>query len=258
MINAFDVQKRVVGAIVLREIHTRFGHSRIGYMWEILEHSAHILILAAIFSLLNRSAPIGNNFGVFFATGLIPYLLCIHLDKQIMNAANGNQPLLSYPMVTPFDLMMGRAILECATSVVIIVLFLGVGFFFNLLEPVHSLIQLFMAFATVIALGIGLGMINSVILLYFPSYKSIHPFLMRPFYFISGIFFTANSLPLGVQKALYFNPLFHINEWVRSAFFTNYESYFVDKAYVVSVSIVFLFIGLSVERLTKEKVRQAC
>lgn len=255
MINALVLQRRVISALVLREIHTRYGDRQFGYLWEIIEHAAHILILSAIFMTLQRSSPIGNSFGVFFATGLVPYLLFQHIDKQVMSAVSSNQALLSYPMVMPFDLILARTILECATSGVVIMLFLAAGFYFDVLVPIDSFFGLFMAFATVIAFSMGIGMINSVIVLYFPSYKSIHAFITRPFYFISGIFFTADSLPIELQKALFFNPLLHISEWVRSAFFSEYESGFLNKFYVVSLSIVFLFIGLLVERLTKEKVR---
>jgi capsular polysaccharide transport system permease protein len=258
MINAFAVQKRVISALILREIHTRYGNRQFGYLWEIVEHIAHILLLSVIFSLLQRATPVGDSFGVFFATGLIPFLLFSHIDKQIMNAVNGNQALLSYPMVMPFDLIIARTILECATTGVVIVLFLAAGFYFKLLAPVDSVLDLFMAFATVIVIGMGLGMINSAIILYVETYKSIYPFFMRPLYFISGIFYTADSLPREAQQALFFNPLLHVNEWVRSAFFISYESHFVDKFYVVSVGVVLLFLGLLLENLTKEKVRQIC
>lgn len=258
MIDAFAVQKRVIAALVLREIHTRYGNRQFGYLWEIIEHVAHILILSVLFMLLQRSAPIGGNFGVFFATGLIPYLLFQHIDRQIMNAAGSNQPLLTFPMVMPFDLIIARTALECATTGVVIMLFLAAGFYFNLLAPVDSLFGLFMAFATVIVFAMGIGIINSVIVLNFPSYKTLHSFLIRPFYFMSGIFYVADMLPLEVQHMLFFNPLLHITEWVRSAFFSEYESHFLNKFYVVSISIIFLFAGLVVERLTKEKVRRIC
>lgn len=258
MIDAFAVQRRVISALILREIHTRYGNRQFGYLWEIIEHVAHILILSVLFLLLQRSAPIGNNFGLFFATGLIPFLLFQHIDRQIMNAVSSNQPLLSYPMVMPFDLIVARTILECATSGVVIMLFVMAGFYFDMLVPVDSIFGLFMAFMTLIAFSMGMGIINSAIVLYFPSYKTLYSFLTRPLYFISGIFFVADSLPLEAQQMLCFNPLLHISEWVRSAFFTEYESHFLDKFYVVSVSIFFLFIGLLVERITKEKVRRIC
>ncbi|MGR8933304.1 MAG: ABC transporter permease [Gammaproteobacteria bacterium] len=256
MSSAFDIQKRVIGALILREIHTRYGDRQFGYLWEIFEHVAHILVLVVLFTLLSRSPPIGDSFGVFFATGLIPFLLFMHITQQVVNAVNNNQPLLSYPMVLPLDLMVARALLECATTGVVIMLFLAVGFYFNLFMPVDSLLDIFIAFALIIPLGIGYGMVVALLKFYSPVFATLYSFLNRPLYFMSGLFYIADNLPIGVQKVLFFNPLLHINEWVRSGFYSTYESHFLDKYYVVSVSIVFLFIGLVVERLTKDKVRQ--
>lgn len=47
--SGFEVQKVTVEALFLREIRTRFGKFRLGYLWAILEPSAHLLILLGIF-----------------------------------------------------------------------------------------------------------------------------------------------------------------------------------------------------------------
>ncbi len=46
--SGFEVQKVTVEALFLREIRTRFGKFRLGYLWAILEPSAHLLILLKI------------------------------------------------------------------------------------------------------------------------------------------------------------------------------------------------------------------
>jgi tetratricopeptide (TPR) repeat protein len=67
-------QLRVVHALIIRETRTRFGDSRLGYGWALLEPILHIALLSAVFSLLMRgSPPIGTNFFVFYFTGLIRY-----------------------------------------------------------------------------------------------------------------------------------------------------------------------------------------
>lgn len=256
MINAFSMQKRVIAALILREIHTHYGDRKFGYLWVIIEYIMHIVFLGLMFTLLGRSAPIGGNLIVFFATGLIPFLLFRHINGEVINAVNGNQPLLSYPMVFPIDLMVARTILECATTGVVVAVFLAVGFYFNLLKSVDSILDILLAFLAIVPISIGFGMIVALLQFYVPLYKTIHRYLMRPLYFISGIFFLADSLPLQAQQALFFNPLLHIVEWVRSDFFVEYESHFVDKLYVVKVGVMMLFFGLLAERFTKNRVRQ--
>lgn len=67
-------QARVVHALIIRETRTRFGDSRLGYGWALIEPILHIALLAAMFSLLMRGRPpIGTHFFLFYFTGLVRY-----------------------------------------------------------------------------------------------------------------------------------------------------------------------------------------
>jgi len=67
-------QARVVHALVIRETRTRFGDSRLGYGWALIEPMLHLVLLSTVFSLLmHGSPPIGTHFFVFYYTGLIRY-----------------------------------------------------------------------------------------------------------------------------------------------------------------------------------------
>jgi tetratricopeptide (TPR) repeat protein len=65
---------RVLHALIVRETRTRFGESRLGYGWALIEPVTHILLLSAVFSLLmHGSPPLGTHFFLFYFTGLVPY-----------------------------------------------------------------------------------------------------------------------------------------------------------------------------------------
>jgi len=54
----------------------------------------------------------------------------------------------------------------------------------------------------------------------YPSIRTItNPLLGRPLFFTSGIFFTAEMIPSEIRQYLLYNPLLHMIEIVRSAFF---------------------------------------
>jgi capsular polysaccharide transport system permease protein len=46
--DAFAVQMRVIGALIMRELHTRYGRENIGYLWMILEPALLATGVAAI------------------------------------------------------------------------------------------------------------------------------------------------------------------------------------------------------------------
>ena len=57
---------RVLIALFIREMITRYGRSIGGYAWAILEPVGWILMLSAIFSSFIRTPPLGQNFPLFF------------------------------------------------------------------------------------------------------------------------------------------------------------------------------------------------
>ena len=67
-------QLRVIRALIIRETRTRFGESRLGYGWALIEPIAHIALLSAVFAwLMKGQPPIGREFFIFYYTGVIPY-----------------------------------------------------------------------------------------------------------------------------------------------------------------------------------------
>ena len=64
---------RVVAALMLREMDTRFGRAAGGYLWAIAQPLGAILLLAVAFSLMLRTPPMGTSFMLFYATGIVPF-----------------------------------------------------------------------------------------------------------------------------------------------------------------------------------------
>jgi tetratricopeptide (TPR) repeat protein len=72
-------QCRVIQALIIRETRTRFGDSKLGYGWALLEPILHITLLSAVFSLMMQGRPpIGAHFFIFYFTGLIPYYMFVN------------------------------------------------------------------------------------------------------------------------------------------------------------------------------------
>ena len=73
------VQWRVIHAIIMRETATRYGDSKIGFLWAFFEPLAHVGTFIFIFSMIGRTAPIGNDIPTFILTGIIPWLMFNHI-----------------------------------------------------------------------------------------------------------------------------------------------------------------------------------
>src|SRR5205823_2306288 len=53
----FGNQRRVIGALIIRETRTRFADSKLGYGWALIEPVLHIMLLSATFSILMHGQP---------------------------------------------------------------------------------------------------------------------------------------------------------------------------------------------------------
>ncbi len=81
--------------------------------------------------------------------------------------------------------------------------------------------------------------------------------LMRPLFWISKIFFTAQSLPDKAREALLWNPMLHATELVRSGWFTSYDEHHVDLTYVAWWIGALTLAGLLLERTVRRRIEMS-
>lgn len=79
--------------------------------------------------------------------------------------------------------------------------------------------------------------------------------LMRPFFWVSGIFFTAQDLPLLYRDKALYNPVLHVVELVRAGWFPGYQDVYADIPYVLLWILGLSFVGLSLETFTRRKIQ---
>lgn len=252
---ALSIQGRVLYALILREALAKHGKSRIGYIWALLEPITQVLMLVAIFSALGRRSPVGGDLAVFFTTGIVPWLIYSSLSSRMSGALGANQALLSYPHVTPFDVLAGRALLDAVTLLVVFVLIVVSLRLVGMAFEVYDLFNVLMGLLTLMVFSAGVGLINSSIRVYFDSWDKLFNTINRPLYFLSGVFFTAAGLPPQARQYLQWNPIFQCIEWVRSGFFSTYQNTYINYGYAVGCSLTMLLIGAYATQYTRHKAR---
>lgn len=255
---ALATQGRVIHAIMLRELKTRFGRQKLGYLWAILEPAAFIALFALMFAYGNQTAPSGMPVVQFMITGFGPFLLFRNTMAQTLNAIESNRILLTFPQVTPTDLVLARALLEMATLTVVFFLLLAGAEALGFDIRIENLLTVFIVLGCFAMTGLGLGAFFAGLVPFVRSMPQIVSILAgRPLFFTSGLFFTAEMLPQGIREILLVNPLLHMAEWLRSAFFVEFESQFVNVSYAVGTAGFTLFLGLLMLRGFRKRILAA-
>jgi len=244
----------VMQTLAIRETRTRFGNHQLGYVWALMEPLIWIGTFWGMFQIVQREAPTGMDMVTFLATGIVPYDIFSKTAERCAASVDANRGLLFYPQVRPLDIVFARGALEFATYVVVFVAILG-G---------HGLITgelgvadpLLMVQGLVLAslLGTSVGLTLCALSTHNKLVDRIRGPLMRPLFWLSGLFFTLNNIPLSVRKFLMWNPVLHCVELVRSGFFESYQGHHMSPQYVLTWILVFSFVGLTLERSVRHKV----
>ncbi len=243
------IQRRVVHALIIRETRTRFGDSKLGYGWALLEPIAHILMLSLVFAVLMRGRPpIGEEFFIFYYTGIIPYHMFVHTSSSMTYAIASNGSLLQLPLVGTFDVLMARGLLELLTDTLVAALLLAGFGALGLGTLPQDFAGVSASLLVVWLLGCGCGFLNAVINAFAKSWDKIWAQLTRLLYFCSGIFYVPGMMPEWIRDILAWNPVLHAVDWFRSSFFREYEPHWLDRSYLLTFAVVTLLAGLGLER----------
>lgn len=246
--SSVTTQLRVIGALILRDTRTRYGRSQLGYMWAIAEPLSYVAFMATLFAALGRHPPFGSDNALFFASGILPFTLFATLSRSVSGSVEANRALLTYPIVKPVDALIARATLECATSIVVlIIMFSGITYLHNVDGPAQ-IDTIAAAIFGIALLGIGVGMTNAAIEQVFPTWREVYSVLSRPLMLISAVFFTLDSLPPTARDFVAYIPVTHGVELFRTGYYSGYRSSALDVAYLYEFGLVMCLLGLAGER----------
>ncbi|NNC72607.1 MAG: ABC transporter permease [Sphingomonadaceae bacterium] len=249
---SLETMYRVIHAIIIRESRTRYGNSNIGYAWALIDPLIELSVLVIAFSLLGRTGPVAAPLSVFLITGIVPFFFWRSAVGRGASAVSANLGLLTYPQVMPADIVIGRVVLDAATTFVIFLLFV-IGSFFIIDVPAGMFFGdpggLLLAGLAFFYFTLASAFFSSSLARILPIWQNVWSYMSRPIWLLSGIFFTLESLPPAAREYIYYNPIAHMIEWFRSAAIPTFESQVYDPFYPLAVATVFLLIGLVIDRI---------
>ncbi len=232
------IQINVVRALYYREILTRVNKTQFGILGLYFEPLANILLLVSLFGIRRGFEPILEvDLVMFFASGILTYNIFRSISIRSINSLEANKALLTYKRVKPIDTIISRTIVEML-SLGIVFGFIIIGY--SIIKEKWFIVNLpiiLYSFLCISILSFGLGLILMIAGFRFPILQTTLPIILRPLYFISGIFFSLQNLPQWLKPFLSWNPILQAIELSRRGFS---EKYFLDP--LISASYLFSFV----------------
>lgn len=249
------VHLHVIVALMLRELHTINGESKIGYLWTIVRTAFAIMILWGLRMFMRFSPPHGMTVLCFLALGFLIWNIFSRNLTSCLKAVEGNRALLTYPHVYPLDIMLARSLVITATHVVSTAIILIIGVFLGFPITLTHLDLLLMSLGMAMTLGLGAGMFLSALAIWLPFLHHIIPMVLRIMFFVSGVFFSVSMFTRRIGDWLLLNPVMQIIELARTAMAKGYMSPYYDIYYLLGVNLALFSLGLLLERFVRRRLQ---
>ena len=249
------VQARVISALMLRELHTINGNSKLGYLWVLIQSAFSIGVFWSVRHFLGAGqAPHGMGMAMFLALGFGIWTTFSESIVRCMSAVSGNKALLTFPQVTELDVMIARTLVTTATQILVTALIIGTGVLF-LDEPfmVGSFGMLLTLIVLVPLLSLGCGLILSSLAVFVPALEKIVPMVLRILFFASGVFFSSSVFSQAVSEYLLWNPVFHAVELSREAMHAPYAVSGISLGYLCLSALTVCALGGFLERYVRSR-----
>lgn len=252
--SSLKIQMRVIYALIMREIITRYGRHNLGFMWLFLEPMIFTLGITTIWY-VTKAAHGGTIPIVPFAiTGYSTILLWRNSANRVGNAVEANVGLLYHRNVKVIDVFLARIILE-ASGATISFLFLSIFFILVglMAMPVDFLLMVkgwFLLLWFTIALSFTVGALFQMSEVIDRLWHAI-TYLLFP---LSGTAFFVAWLPDNLKKIILFIPMVHSTEMLRHGYYGDIIPTYENVTYMLWCNIILSYVGLFLVRHISNKI----
>lgn len=248
------VQLRVVGALLRREMLTRFGRHNIGFMWLFVEPMLFTVGVTILWTATKSFHGSDLPIVAFALTGYSSVLLWRNMPGRCIGALQANLSLMYHRNIKVGDIYAARLVLEFGGATIsfaaLALLFIATDWMAapdDFLKVAGGWL-LIAWFGSSLATGLGvLSYLSELV------DKLWHPFsyLLFP---LSGAAFLVAALPLFAQEVVLWIPIVHGVELVREGFFGSQARAVYDLEYLISFNLVLSLIALIVLRYVARRV----
>lgn len=254
LLRSLAIQARVIGALLMREVITRFGRHNIGFLWLFVEPMMFTLGVTALWNA--AKATHGSNLSItaFAVTGYSSVLVWRNTVARCSGAITPNLSLMYHRNVRVIDLFASRIILEMAGAtisfIVLTLLFNAIGW----MEPPDDILKIVFGWMLLAWFGAALALLIGALSERSELVEKIwHPvsYLLFP---MSGAAFMVDWLPSSAQRVVLWLPMVHGVEILREGYFGNAIHARYDVIYMSIVNLCLTFVGLALVREAGRRV----
>ncbi len=249
------IQGRVIGALLLREVMTRFGRHNIGMLWLVLEPMLFTLGVAGLW-MVTRLHDFTEVPAISFAiTGYSSVLVWRNAANRCTKAIEPNLSLMYHRNVKVLDIFLARVLLELIGASASLILLTFVCSCFEFMAWPDDLALALVGWLLLCWFAISLGLLIGAISERSEFFERIWHVITYLFFPLSGALFMVDWLPLDFREIVLWIPTVHGVEMIRHGFFGGLIQTHENPLFFAFVNLCLMLSGLALARECGRRVQ---
>ena len=247
-------QRRVIGALMIRELVTRFGRENIGFLWIMVEPLLFAGLVGILWRYMKGPEEHGVSVFAFIATGYIPLTMFRYSVSRAIKVVSVNSSLMYHRQIKMLDFIFVRVLIEvigASMAYVFIGILLGILGEFPMPADFGALIGGWFLYSLfVLSISLVLAPLSEMSDI-FEKIIPVTVYVQIPF---SGAFNMISWVAPPVQKAFYFSPFVHAMELMRYGVFGDKVNAHWDIVVPLAASLILILLGLILCRRVRREL----
>mgnify|MGYP003392127273 CR=1 FL=1 len=251
---SLEIQFRVIGALLMREVITRYGRHNIGFLWLFVEPMLFTLGVTTLWTIAGAAHGSSLPIAAFALTGYSSVLLWRNMPGRCSGAIVPNLSLMYHRHVKVIDIFASRILLEIAGTtasfIILGIVFTAIGW----IKPPEDILKIMFGWFMLAWFGAALALLVGALSERTEIIEKLwHPtaYLLFP---LSGAAFMVDWLPVTAQRFVLLLPMVHGLEILREGYFGSSVHAHYDMAYMAIVNLCLTLLGLSQVRVASRTV----
>lgn len=248
----WKIQTRVINALMIRELTTRFGRENIGFLWIMAEPLLFAVLVGTLWRVMKGPSEYGMDIMTFVVSGYIPMVLFRSSVNRAVHSFTANGSLMYHRQIKILDIILVRCFIEIVghmMAYVLIALILGA---FGVFPWPYDLGFVLLGWGYYVLFTVSVCLVVAPLSEMSETLEKFIPvttYIMIPF---SGAFYIVSSLAPIAQEIVLYSPPVHGMEMMRYGLFGPSIDPHYDFLYPLKFCLPCMALGLLLCRAVRK------
>jgi capsular polysaccharide transport system permease protein len=249
------IQGRVIGALLLREVITRYGRHNLGFAWTFLEPMLFTLGITALWAGTRELHQSSLSIVAFAVTGYSSVLLWRNCANRCSQALEPNLSLLYHRNVRVVDIFVARLLLEIAGATASFILLSMLFIVLGWMQPPQDALMVTAGWLLLSWFGAALGILIGALAAHSELVDRLWHTMAYLLFPLSGAVYLVDWLPPAWRDVALWLPMVNGVEMLRDGWFGSTIRAHYDIAYLLVSCLVLSTLAMALVGQAARKVQ---